>query len=95
MDKFGVKKNGHNSTCVENDCIVITKSLRKNEKLDDNQKWINNGLMVRNIDGCRYNCFPCGFKSNNLKDYKRHLKTNKHAKKTPKKSQKDLGNKHT
>ena len=86
MDKFGVKKNGHNSTCVENDCIIITKSLRKNEKLDDNQKWINNGLMVRNAGECRYNCFPCGFKSNNLKDYKRHLKTNKHAKKTPKKT---------
>ena len=86
MDKFGVKKNDHKHTNVENDCIIITKSLRKNEKLDDTQKWINNSLKVRNSEECRYICVPCGFKSNNLKDYKRHLKTNKHAKKTPKKT---------
>ena len=36
MDKFGVKKNDHKATFVENDCIIITKSLRKNNNLDGN-----------------------------------------------------------
>lgn len=86
MDKFGVKKNDHKATFVENDCIIITKSLRKNNNLDGTKKWINNSLKVTNNDVSKYICVPCGFRSNNLKDYKRHLNTNKHAKKTPKKT---------
>lgn len=86
MDNFGVKKKRQKTTTVEKDCIIITKSLRKKSKLDDDKKWINNSLKVTNSQQTKYVCIPCGFKSDNLKDYKRHLNTNKHAKKTPKKT---------
>jgi hypothetical protein len=86
MDNFGVKKKRQKSTFVEKDCTIITKSLRKKSNLHDDKKWITNSLMVTNSQQTKYVCIPCGFKSDNLKDYKRHLNTNKHAKKTPKKT---------
>ena len=86
MDNFGVKKKRQKSAIVENDCIIITKSLRKKNNLHDDKKWITNTLMVTKQQQPKYECSPCGFKSDNLKDYKRHLNTNKHAKKTPKKT---------
>ena len=80
MDNFGVKKKRQKTTTVEKDCIIITKSLRKKSKLDDDKKWITKSLKVTNSQQTKYVCVPCGFKSDNLKDYKRHLNTNKHAK---------------
>tara|TARA_B100001142_G_scaffold219172_1_gene217333 strand:- start:988 stop:2277 length:1290 start_codon:yes stop_codon:yes gene_type:complete len=86
MDNFGVKKKRQKSTNVEKDCIIITKSLRKKRNLNDDKKWITKSLMVTKTAQTKYVCIPCGFKSDNFKDYKRHLNTNKHAKKTPKKT---------
>ena len=86
MDNFGVKKNHQKNKCVENDQITRQKNKNKKQFSDDKNNWITNDFETIKIKyGCYYCCY-CAFGTKNLKDFKRHLKTKKHQKKTPKKT---------
>ena len=86
MDNFGVKKNHQKNNYVENDQIKRQKKENKKQFSDDKKKWITQDFESIKIKyGCYY-CCHCDFDTKNLKDYKRHLKTKKHQKKTPKKT---------
>ena len=86
MDNFGVFLKQSKNVGVENDDIIMPKSLGKKQKCDDGKKWITRGSKTIKSNKVQYRCIPCGFKTFNLKDYRRHLKTKKHEKKTPKKT---------
>ena len=60
--------------------------MGKNKNRDHAKKHISQSSVTIKRNKHAYVCSPCGFSSTNLKDYKRHLKTNKHIKKNPKKT---------
>ena len=60
--------------------------MKKKSFSDDKKKWITNNFeTIKQQYGCYYCCY-CEFDTKNLKDFKRHLNTKKHQKKTPKKT---------
>tara|TARA_B100000963_G_scaffold360371_1_gene390988 strand:- start:21407 stop:22606 length:1200 start_codon:yes stop_codon:yes gene_type:complete len=86
MDNFGVKKNDQKNNHVENDHYGNGKMENKKNSYLGKKKWITSEFEMLKIKyGCYYCCF-CDFDTKNLKDFKRHLKTKKHEKKTPKKT---------
>ena len=86
MDNFGVKKNDQKNNYVENDCFGNKKTKKNFSACLDKKKRITTDFEMLKIKyGCYYCCF-CDFDTKNLKDFKRHLKTKKHEKKTPKKT---------
>ena len=86
MDNFGVKKIRQKNNYVEKDQMKRVNKTKKNTFSDDKKKWITHDFeTIKSIYGCYY-CTSCDFSTKNLKDYKRHLNTKKHKKKTPKKT---------
>lgn len=86
MDNFGVKKNGQKNKGVEKDHNKRQKNKNAKSFSDDKKLWITGNFeTIKMMYGCYY-CRYCAFGTKNLKDFKRHLKTKKHQKKTPKKT---------
>lgn len=86
MDNFGVKKKHQKNNYVENDQIARQKKQFTKLFSDHKKKWITQDFeTIKNKYGCYYCCY-CDFNTKNLKDFKRHLNTKKHKKKTPKKT---------
>ena len=86
MDNFGVKNFDQKNKCVEKHHNKRQKNKKENNFSDDKNLWITGNFeTIKMMYGCYY-CRYCDFGTKNLKDFKRHLKTKKHQKKTPKKT---------